>query len=242
MESIWGDTDFNFIQKPKIGKSGGMFLIWDTNVFTVTEVVRGKFYLAIKGRWKDNQKDTIITNVYGPHNDVEKKEMWVKLESLMEIKETEWVLCGDFNEKYTRISDNGMKLSKLDHFLGSECFLQEWGDLSVTALDAILQTIARLFLVIQILISDQNRKDFDIWFDNKDVEQVIVEAWNKIVMGSRDDCRFKYKMKNVKNALRSWSKEQYGDLDITLNKAKEKANELEKKAEIIQLNDAEKEE
>ncbi|XP_071718360.1 uncharacterized protein [Rutidosis leptorrhynchoides] len=168
MEFVWGDPDFKFIQKPKVGKSGGMFLIWDTTSFEVNEAVEGKFFLAVKGKWMGRDKDTIITNIYGPHNGNDKKEMWESLEKLMEYKNAEWVLCGDFNE--VRV------VSKR---------LNYCGDLSVVTLDRNTSDHCPIFLSDKnINFGPKPFKVFDTWLDNKDVEQVIIEAWNKSVKGS----------------------------------------------------------
>ncbi|XP_071718070.1 uncharacterized protein [Rutidosis leptorrhynchoides] len=282
LEFVWGSTDFEYIQKPKVGKSGGMLLVWDTNAFEVIQAVEGTFFLAIKGRWKGKERDTIVTNVYGPHKDEGKRELWESLETLMEYKDANWVLCEDFNEvrspserkncefierratrfnnfienmqlieapligrKFTRISDDGLKLSKLDRFLVSESFLQSWGDVSMISLDRGTSDHCPIFLRDkQIDFEPIPFKIFDVWLENKEVEKVIIEAWNKKVYGSRRDCTFRNKLKNVKESLREWSRHQYGYLDIDLENAKNKACALEKKADDHECNlsDSEREE
>ncbi|XP_071726763.1 uncharacterized protein [Rutidosis leptorrhynchoides] len=97
VEFLWGSKDFGFIQKEAIGRSGGMLLIWDTNAFVVNQAVERDYFLAIKGNWKGHNCETIIVNVYGPHSDDKKKEMWTSL-GLMEYGDVAWVFCGDFNE------------------------------------------------------------------------------------------------------------------------------------------------
>ncbi|XP_071739187.1 uncharacterized protein [Rutidosis leptorrhynchoides] len=213
VELIWGSSNFQYIQKPKVGKSGGMLMIWDPPIFVVNEAIEKDHFLAIKGIWKGKTKESIIVNVYGPHKDSLRKKFWDDLEHLMNYKDAEWVIGGDFNEvrceeerqnsvfierkanlfndfiekchlievsligkRFTRISNDGKKFSKLDRFLVTDEFLQSWGDVSE--------------------------------FDN-----VIVEAWNKAVIDSRPDCVFLNKLKNVKEALREWSKQRYGSID-----------------------------
>ncbi|XP_071712661.1 uncharacterized protein [Rutidosis leptorrhynchoides] len=47
-----------------------------------------------------NQKgvESIIVNVYSPHSDSNKQKIWSSLESCVGNQNSEWVLCGDFNE------------------------------------------------------------------------------------------------------------------------------------------------
>ncbi|XP_071708313.1 uncharacterized protein [Rutidosis leptorrhynchoides] len=110
IELIWGSSRFQYIQKPKLGKSGGMFLIWDPSIFVVIEAVEKQHLLAVKGCWKGKDKETVIVNVYGPYKDEEKRKFWESLEGLMELDNVEWVIGGDFNEaigRWTRPSTDG---------------------------------------------------------------------------------------------------------------------------------------
>ncbi|XP_071727580.1 uncharacterized protein [Rutidosis leptorrhynchoides] len=217
LECVWGGPDFEFVQKPKMGKSEGLLLIWDPGVFNVNQAVVKEFFLAIKGHWIGKDMETIIVNVYGPHNDENKKRMWDSLEQLKRYDNAAWVICGDFNEvwdqtkrqncvfikrraslfndfiermqlieipllgkKFTRISDDRSKLSILDRFLVSDDFLRMWGDISTLALDRSLSDHC------PIILRDKNDdfgskpfKFFDMWLEFKDVEPIIVAAWNK---------------------------------------------------------------
>ncbi|XP_071729101.1 uncharacterized protein [Rutidosis leptorrhynchoides] len=147
---LWGSKDCGFSQKEMVGKSGGQIIIWDKNVFEVNS----EFFIAIRGKWKNSGHESIIINVYGPHDDLNKKRMWESLDMLLGSTGVSWVICGDFNEvrhcserlncefvenrakmfndfidrnmlvdipmggrKFTRVSDDGVKMSKLDRFL-----------------------------------------------------------------------------------------------------------------------------
>ncbi|XP_071727981.1 uncharacterized protein [Rutidosis leptorrhynchoides] len=261
IEHIWGSFDFGFIQKPKVGNSGGMFLIWDTTTFNVTEAVEDQYFLTVKGKWRGKNTESIIVNVYGPHNDEGKIPMWNSIENLMNYKDVEWVICGDFNEvryasermncefvdrraarfndfidkmllieiplivkRFTRISDDGVKLSKLDRFLVSENFIQTWGDIYVIALD--LNTSDHCPMVLRDKNTDFGPKPFrifDSWFKNKEVEKIIVQAWSLPVTGSRGDFLFRNRLKNFKEALRSRSHHKYGSIDKEIEASKKTA-------------------
>ncbi|XP_071723686.1 uncharacterized protein [Rutidosis leptorrhynchoides] len=151
---LWGNDNCGYIQKEANGNSGGMLLIWDTNSFVVESGTKSEYFLAIRGKWRGFGHESIIINVYGPHKDAKKKEMWWSLENLIKSIDSAWVVCGDFNEvrnqsdrlncvfhpsranrfndfismtnlidipingkRFTRISDDGTKFSKLDRFL-----------------------------------------------------------------------------------------------------------------------------
>ncbi|XP_071713183.1 uncharacterized protein [Rutidosis leptorrhynchoides] len=226
IEMIWGNINFEFIQKSKVGKSGGMLLIWDPTIFTVEEAIEKQYLLAIKGKWKCKEKESIIVNVYGPHNDEGKKVLRESLDLLLNYPDAEWVIGGDFNEvrspnerqncnfissraklfnnfidnnhlievplvgkRYTRFSDDGIKLSKLDRFLVSGNFIQTWGDISTIALDRGTSDHCPLILWVKTEdFGPKPFKTFNVWFKNKEVEQIIIDAW-KLSWLIKDDLR-----------------------------------------------------
>ena len=56
-------------------------------------------------------------------------------------------------------------------------------------------------------------RTLDIWLDEPDVNRVVEEAWAKPVTRVRPDCIVRDKFKNVKVALKSWSRDRFGNLD-----------------------------
>ncbi|XP_071707966.1 uncharacterized protein [Rutidosis leptorrhynchoides] len=195
-----------------------------------------EYFLAIRGKWCGSGHETIIVNVYGPHKDVKKIEMWIRLENLISNYDSAWVLCGDFNEieipingkRFTRISVDGTKFSKLDRVLVNDNFLKLWKDLSVIALERKESDHCPL------LLHDKNIdfglkpfKCFDEWLKKEGVDKVIQDAWSKPVNISKKDCLFGDKLKNVKNELKAWSKIEFGDLENEILVLKEKSIRLE---------------
>ncbi|XP_071694970.1 uncharacterized protein [Rutidosis leptorrhynchoides] len=278
IEFIWGSSNVRYLQKEKVGQSGGMLLLWDPNIVDVIDAVEGQFFLAIRGKWQGKINDTIVVNVYGPHKDDENKKFWDSLQGLMSFDNDEWVIGGDFIEvrsqderqnsifierraklfnnfieqshlievpllgkKFTKISDDGKKFSKLDRFLVSKAFINTWGDVSTITLDQ------KSLDHYPLMLRDSNQnfgpkpfKIFNIRLEIKEVEQIIIEAWNLNVFGSRPDCIFRNKLKNVKEALRKLSKFKYGPLDIELDKWKRATDEFESKAEAGMISDLER--
>ncbi|XP_071733556.1 uncharacterized protein [Rutidosis leptorrhynchoides] len=240
---LWGSSDFGYIQREAVGYSGGMLLIWDTKSFGASSTMCCDYFLAVRGNWVGSGKESIIVNIYGPHDDASKKIMWRSLDSILLGIESVWVLCGDFNEvriesdrkncefnrrraskfndlinrnklieipingrRFTRISDDGVKFSKLDRFLVSNLFLDLWIDLSVAPLDRRISDHCPLILRDKIVdYGPKPFKVFNVWFQKDGVDTIIQSAWGKPVTSSRLDCIFRDKLKNVKFALKEWS-------------------------------------
>ncbi|XP_071728915.1 uncharacterized protein [Rutidosis leptorrhynchoides] len=273
VQSLWGKNEFGFIQKDVIGNLGGMLMIWDKSSFDVKDAMENEFFQAIRGNWSHSGVESIIVNVYGPHNDVGKRLLWDSLSGLISNIDTTWLLCGDFNEvreasdrlnsqfiqyratcfnnfilsnnlieipingkRFTRISDDGLKFSKLDRFLVLDNFLKLWEDLSVIALDRRLSNHCPLILREKIIdFGPKPFKVFDEWFNCEEIGDIILDAWNQPITGNKRDCMFRDKLKNVKLAIKNWSKMSYGKLDSEINELKKEASEWEIKAESNQL-------
>ncbi|XP_071694314.1 uncharacterized protein [Rutidosis leptorrhynchoides] len=143
--------------------------------------------------------------------------------------------------RFTRISDDGIKFSKLDRFLVTQKFLDLWEDLSIVALDRKLSDHCPLVLRDKVIdYGPKPFKVFDAWFDYEDVGKVVMDAWLIPVRGSRKDCIFRDKLKNVKSNLRVWSIRNFGELDSEKNSLKKEAGEWEKKAEVNALTEDER--
>ncbi|XP_071713545.1 uncharacterized protein [Rutidosis leptorrhynchoides] len=232
---IVGGSNFGYVQKEASGRSGDLLVIWDSNAFDIIECTGCDNFFAIRGKWITSGFESIIVNVYGPHNDRGKEALWDSLEGLIQSVDTSWLLVGDFNEvrvledrlnsqfiqsradrfnefiirnglieieingrKFTRISDDGLKFSRLDRFLVNNSFLNLWEDLS-------------------------------------EVDKIVMDAWGHPIRGSRKDCMFRDMLKNVKRALRDWSSKKSGTLDDEIESYKREAMEWELKADSTNL-------
>ncbi|XP_071714196.1 uncharacterized protein [Rutidosis leptorrhynchoides] len=275
VHNLWGNSDCGFVQKEVVGKSCGMLLVWDTKTFVASSCLNSEFLLAIHGNWVISGQESIIVNVYGPHNDSGKKNMWNNLDSIIGGIDSAWVICGDFNEvrenadrlncvfnqirasrfnnfiknnnlieipingrKFTRISDDGTKFSKLDMFLVNDKFINLWKDLSVSLLDRRLSDHCPLILRDKFI--DYRPKPFEVyngWFNKEGVVDIINKAWDKPVTSRRLDCVFRDRLKNVKFALKDWRFKTFGNLDHEIKELELKVEEWENKAKTGNLND-----
>ncbi|XP_071689201.1 uncharacterized protein [Rutidosis leptorrhynchoides] len=199
-----------------------------------------------------------VINVYGPHDNKSKLKMWKSISEILEQdRDGAWALCeyrakrfNDFISSnnlidlplgwilFTRVSDDGSKFRKLDRFLVTERFCDDWINLSAVALERKHSDHCLI-----ILKDDEKNfgpkpfKIFDAWLEEEDIDQVIIDAWKEeSSVSNRRDCNFRNKLKKVKEELRKWSNKRYGGLDGEIKLLKESAGALEIKAEIGELN------
>ncbi|XP_071739948.1 uncharacterized protein [Rutidosis leptorrhynchoides] len=139
---------------------------------------------------------------------------------------------------YTRISDNGKKFCKLDRFLISESFLQQWPNINVMVIDKKHSDHC------PIILKDGNLdfglkpvKVFDEWLKPKDAAEVIKAAWKSNVNSNRPYCIFRDKLKIVKQNLRKWFSTSHGKLKVEIDELTKVVNDWERTAETSDLND-----
>ncbi|XP_071689204.1 uncharacterized protein [Rutidosis leptorrhynchoides] len=144
-------------------------------------------------------------------------------------------------KRFTRISDDGTKFSKLDRFFVNDKFMRLWANLSVVPLDRRDSDHCPLLLRDRIIdFGPKPFKIFDEWFNKEGVDKVIIEAWGKGIESTRGDCVFRDKLKNVKRDLRMWSKKEFGNLDAEINELKQEATRLELLAESGCISDSDR--
>ncbi|XP_071727588.1 uncharacterized protein [Rutidosis leptorrhynchoides] len=144
---------------------------------------------------------------------------------------------------FTRVSDDGLKFSKLDRFLINDSFHNMWSCVSVVALDRGKSDHC------PIVLKDDERnfgpkpiKVFDEWLDLDNAESCIKEVWSDPGGGgARLDSRLRNKLKKVKFALKAASSQKFGNLDEEIEMFKSLANALELRTELGQISDMERE-
>ncbi|XP_071741021.1 uncharacterized protein [Rutidosis leptorrhynchoides] len=265
IELLWGNKNFEYIFKPSVGLSGGSILIWNPTRFCVTGAVEREFFLGIRGRWVGKMADSIILNVYGPHNDQLKQKFWDSLDNIMQVDIDDWVFCGDFNEvrrraerkncefiesrakmfndfidkanlieiplggmKFTRISDDGLKYSKLDRFLVSEACYASWDGISACTLDRDYSDHCPI--VLKDMNNDFGPKPiriFNNWFEDDKCDDLIKDAWKVTICNPRADCVFRDKLKNVKGVLKEKCNPKYNSLNAEIDSLHKEISEWE---------------
>ncbi|GJT96325.1 putative ribonuclease H protein [Tanacetum coccineum] len=107
--------------------------------------------------------------------------------------------------------------------LGDERFVA----VSVVALDRKLSDHCPIVLKdVDLDFGPRPFRVFDIWLEEKDIGHVVEEAWKVEVRSRRPDYRFRDKLKNVKAALKKWSKERFGLVNENIERLKNEAMKI----------------
>jgi hypothetical protein len=106
-------TAFDYDYVPTIGVSGGILLGWNTDMWAVSEVTKGRFSISAKiAETGSSNTPWWITVVYGPQPDHEKVEFLDELLSFRDVHPGPWFLCGDFNMIYRAQDKNNGRLDR----------------------------------------------------------------------------------------------------------------------------------
>lgn len=65
---VWGDREVDWRFVPAQNSSGGIITMWGKGDFIVRDMVVGDGALGIKEVWKNEEKETILVNVYSMCN------------------------------------------------------------------------------------------------------------------------------------------------------------------------------
>ncbi|XP_071708361.1 uncharacterized protein [Rutidosis leptorrhynchoides] len=181
IEIIWGNNNFEYVYKPAVDFSCGTILIWNPSKFIVSQVVEQEFFLAIKGRWVDVD-DWIICGDFNEVRRESERKNCVFVESRAKmfndfIDKSNLIEIPLGGLKFTRISDDGLKYSKLDRFLVSGACISMWVDLAACTLDRkhsdhcpiILKVCANNF-------GPRLTGVFNNWFEDVECEELIKDA------------------------------------------------------------------
>ncbi|GJW61068.1 putative RNA-directed DNA polymerase [Tanacetum coccineum] len=228
----WGESDdrgikkIGYAQVDAIGRSGGLLLIWDSNMFTSSRVTSRDIFIAVKGSWKGIEGDRF--NSEFNTRDADNFNEIIRRNSLVDIQ-----LGG---HKYTRISDDRLKFSKLDHFPVSTEFLSKWDNLSVMTLERKISDHYPIALKdMDLDFGPKLFRAFDFWLEDGEIDNVFRTAWEKPVQVSRPDCIVRDRFKNVKEALKVWSKVKFGCTKHHIKLCKKEAMKWELEAETRSL-------
>jgi hypothetical protein len=114
------------------GVSGEILLMWDRRVVEKVEECVGIYTIACFLRNTVNNVVWAFGGVYGPNDDVDRRELWDELAGMMSWWEMPWCIGGDFNvvrfpSERLGVSDYSIVMEEFSKFI----FMQSLMDLSL---------------------------------------------------------------------------------------------------------------
>ena len=112
----------NWEFQPAINTAGGLLCIWNDLAFKVERSIKGRGFILLEGVWTQENKKTVIINIYSPCDSHNKRELWESLKQLRgQDPEGLWCLLGDLNSirhpsEREGVSQRGAEASSINEF------------------------------------------------------------------------------------------------------------------------------
>ncbi|KAL2318697.1 hypothetical protein Fmac_032573 [Flemingia macrophylla] len=96
---LWGGAWNNFVFKASKGLVGGLLILWDSSIFSISEVFEGNHYIGVKRQWSSKEVAVTVINVYAPCIATRQMDLWNELCSVIQARnEPNFCIMGDFND------------------------------------------------------------------------------------------------------------------------------------------------
>lgn len=140
--------------------------------------------------------------------------------------------------KYTWYKENGSSCSRLDRFLLSSSWIAKWPHLVQVGLKRKVSDHAAVLLKEDV--TDWGPKPFKFvngWMNEKGFKELVEEEWRKHKVEGWSGFVLKEKLKHIKEIIKRWYKEKFGNLDRRIDEKTDQVNDLDSKLEEGELDD-----
>ncbi|GJQ94752.1 RNA-directed DNA polymerase, eukaryota, reverse transcriptase zinc-binding domain protein [Tanacetum coccineum] len=96
------------------GRSGGLITMWDPSVFSKSRIWCSDNFIIVEGKWMNFAEDYFLINVYGPHHQPDKSNLWDSHRSFIQSHGGNIILFGDMNEVRCESERFGSSFSSSD--------------------------------------------------------------------------------------------------------------------------------
>lgn len=154
----------------------------------------------------------------------------------LEVEEAPWV-----GKRFTWFRPNDSAKSRLDRFLVSPEWLAKWPGSVQSALVRNFSDHCPVLLRSKNV--DWGPKPFrilDCWLSDKSFKKVVIDSWSANPQSGWGGYAIKEKIKALKQKIKIWNKEHYGDIFSKFKKIEGELNLLEETTADRQLDDNER--
>ena len=141
----------------------------------------------------------------------------------LEVDDAPWL-----GRKFTWVRPNGTVRSKLDRFMLSSEWLAKWPGSTQQALDRNFSDHCPILLSSKIV--DWGPKPFrilDCWLSDKSFSKMVQDSWNSTQQSGWGGFVLKEKIKKLKQSMKVWNTQHFGDTFKKFKKIEEELNKME---------------
>ncbi|GKU96369.1 hypothetical protein SLEP1_g9610 [Rubroshorea leprosula] len=245
-----GIHGYDWVMMESLGASGGLLCIWDKVKFVKLGVVIGDGFLAIEGEelGKMVMEKGRCWLIAGDFNVVRyPKERRGRTEECPEMEDfnafietTRLIDIRLANRRFTWYRPDGSSMSRLDRFLMMKGIYEmghEWVQkgMQKTVLD-------HCAVILHTTSADWGLKPFrvlDAWPPHPNFRTVVDTKWREMVVKGYIGYRCQQKLRLLKEFIKGWNREVFGNVDAQFEKATNMAEQLDIKNEDFDLEEFE---
>ncbi|KAJ9700063.1 hypothetical protein PVL29_005748 [Vitis rotundifolia] len=217
-----------------IGTAGGVLICWDKRSMEILEWEEGQFSISCKFRNVVDGVVWVFTGIYGPLSREERECLW----------EDPWCLGGDFNtilyqsersrnrritsvmRRFAQIIDDlglvnfPLQGGLLDRFLATPSWCDQYSRVSQRRLPR--PTSDHFPILLEGGGARRGSSPFrfeNMWLKVKGFIDLIRGWWHGLVVRGSPSYRLAVKMKELKQILKVWNREVFGNLERNKGKA-----------------------
>ncbi|KAD5960910.1 hypothetical protein E3N88_12382 [Mikania micrantha] len=192
------------------GRSGGLLSIWDPDVFKKHGVSKGDHFLHVYGSVVGIDEPLNIVNIYAPQNATSKRlnsefdnhGARVFHDFIHEARLHEYRMS---SMKFTYMSADGTKFSKIDRFLVCNQFYHRWPDAIVMAHDRLWSDHSPITLTMKSLdFGPSPFKFYTSWLSIPGIDDIVRRAAGDCELVGTPDVTFLAKLRCIKYRLKEW--------------------------------------
>ncbi|GKV42785.1 hypothetical protein SLEP1_g50152 [Rubroshorea leprosula] len=235
---LWNSDEFDWVAKDSSGASGGWLCIWDRRHFVKREELIGDGFVGLSGEWGASKQQCFLINVYGPNDRQKRAKLWEELRRMKTDKEGHWLIAGDFNavrgpeERRGKIRESpGM--NDFDEFIVATDLVDvkltnrryTWYKPDGTArrrLDRFLLSTEMSNMEGEWIQQALPRNISDHCAVN-----IVEEKWSEMEVEGFAGYKCQQKLKLLKEFLKGWNKEVFGNMDALYGQAVRKVEQVD---------------
>ncbi|XP_057432258.1 uncharacterized protein LOC130725012 [Lotus japonicus] len=216
--SIWGADDCEWVFKASNSRARGLICIWQVEKFVLVDSLIGDFNAVTK---PEERIGSANRNLY------ERREINDFNSFISNLHLLEPPLAG---KKFTWFSANGQAASRQDRFLLSHDWCCCWPNSNQLVLNRTLSDHCPvLFRVSNLNWGPKPFKVLNCWFSDPRFKDFVAKEWEQISISGASGFVLKEKLKAIKEKLKIWNKDIFGDVNQNYRELVEKLEELDQK-------------
>ncbi|KAJ0576606.1 putative AP endonuclease 1, Endonuclease/exonuclease/phosphatase superfamily [Helianthus annuus] len=97
VSNYWGRSGFDYEYVDANGNSSGLVSMWDPKVFVKDSMTKDINFLHVAGVVLAGSIRVNIINVYAPQTNIDKRQLWARINNIIHSNQGRWIVFGDFN-------------------------------------------------------------------------------------------------------------------------------------------------